>query len=150
MGRLRTTNLEDGTKRCPLCKEWKSLGDFAYYSGRRYGYCRPCAAVKMQEWRKKTREARSEKARTEYWSNPAEGALKARLAKYKLSRSEYDALLSKQRGLCAICGSDGQLHVDHNHITGQVRGLLCRTCNLGLGYFDDDIARMRTAVAYLQ
>lgn len=52
------------------------------------------------------------------------------------------------KGPCDICGREGQ-HVDHDHLTGMHRGLLCRTCNVGLGYFRDDPRILRRASAYL-
>lgn len=66
-------------------------------------------------------------------------------SRYKITLEEYDELLEKQGGLCAICSQpesltkDGKLHkmaVDHNHETMQVRGLLCMNCNTRLGYFE--------------
>ena len=77
-------------------------------------------------------------------------------ARYGLSTADYDALLAKQGGGCAICGAmkpgrdDRQhLYIDHDHETGRVRGLLCSTCNTGLGMFAEDVDRMRVAIAYL-
>lgn len=60
-----------------------------------------------------------------------------------------------QGGVCAVCGSerhdDGtDLHVDHCHETGVIRGLLCRGCNIGLGCFKDSIESLRAAIAYLE
>jgi hypothetical protein len=68
-----------------------------------------------------------------------------------LSAAEYDALLAKQNGACAICRRrwKERLCVDHCHLTGMIRGLLCRRCNLGLGYMKDDQASLIAAVAYL-
>lgn len=56
-----------------------------------------------------------------------------------------------QRGECAICGTapDHSLNVDHCHQTQQVRGLLCRACNLALGLFQDDCERMFRAIRYV-
>jgi Autographiviridae endonuclease VII len=70
---------------------------------------------------------------------------------YGLSEEEYDALLAKQSGACAICRRrpKGRLCVDHCHLTGMVRGLLCRKCNLGLGCLVDDAASLISAFAYL-
>jgi hypothetical protein len=58
--------------------------------------------------------------------------------------TEYQRLFLLQKGCCAICGISADqlgynLHVDHNHITGQVRGLLCKNCNHGLGLMKADI-----------
>jgi hypothetical protein len=74
---------------------------------------------------------------------------------FGLSVEDYDALLASQGGVCAICGkhpndAPKRFHVDHDHATGAVRGILCHTCNQGLGQFKDDVARMRAAVAYLE
>jgi hypothetical protein len=70
---------------------------------------------------------------------------------YGMSPADYDGLLAKQDGVCAICGkpSEETLCVDHCHATGIIRGLLCRKCNTGLGCYEDDPATMITSLAYL-
>jgi len=70
---------------------------------------------------------------------------------YGISAAEYDALLKKQNGACAICRrrSKERLCVDHCHLTGMIRGLLCRRCNLALGILKDDQGSLIAAVAYL-
>lgn len=74
---------------------------------------------------------------------------------FGISSREYDRLLLSQGGVCAICGSDKaytdeRKHpVDHDHITGEVRGILCGSCNRGLGYFQDDVDRLIAAAMYL-
>jgi hypothetical protein len=72
--------------------------------------------------------------------------------RYGMSLADYDALLAHQGGVCAICGkkSKRRLVVDHCHSLRKVRGLLCDKCNIGLGMFDDDIDRLRAAIAYLE
>lgn len=71
--------------------------------------------------------------------------------KYKISLDDYDALYNKQQGKCAICGNPEELlHIDHNHITGEVRGLLCLKCNRGIGFLNDDIKILEQALAYLK
>lgn len=69
-----------------------------------------------------------------------------------LPHGPYEQLLAEQGGGCGICGekSEQRLSVDHDHATGQVRGLLCRGCNMGLGGFQDDTVRLRRAVEYLR
>jgi hypothetical protein len=71
---------------------------------------------------------------------------------FGISLEEYDALLAKQNGACAICKkkSARSLCVDHCHATGLIRGLLCNKCNRGMGFFEDDAARIRAAIAYLK
>lgn len=74
-------------------------------------------------------------------------------AKYGLSLEDYTALLEKQGGRCAVCGTppDGRrLSVDHNHETGEVRGLLCLNCNTTLGKVGDSPEILMEAIAYLQ
>lgn len=60
-------------------------------------------------------------------------------------------LLAKQSGLCAICKVelDNNMVIDHDHDTNEVRGLLCRPCNLGLGAFRDDVRSLRRAAMYV-
>jgi hypothetical protein len=76
---------------------------------------------------------------------------RAHLRRYGISPAEYDALLAKQGGACAICRkrSKQRLCVDHCHVTGMVRGLLCHECNGALGYLRDDQASLVAALAYL-
>ena len=65
----------------------------------------------------------------------------------------YEQILAEQSGVCAICAkppNGSRLCVDHNHETGQVRGLLCYQCNTGLGSFRDDKGLLKSALAYLR
>lgn len=77
-------------------------------------------------------------------------------SKYRITAADYDALLAQQDGACAICDADapgtshGFWHVDHCHTGGQVRGLLCSTCNTGLGSFRDQPSVLRRAAKYLE
>jgi hypothetical protein len=79
-----------------------------------------------------------------------------RLKKYGLSIAQYEALERAQGSTCAICGArspgrrDKYWHVDHDHKTGKVRGLLCSRCNIGLGNLHDDPSILLAALAYLK
>jgi hypothetical protein len=75
-----------------------------------------------------------------------------RRRRYGMSDPDYEALLARQGGVCAICRmkSDHRLVVDHCHFCDRVRGLLCNNCNVGLGYYCDDTSRLRAAIAYLE
>lgn len=72
--------------------------------------------------------------------------------KYRITKADYDAMLVRQGGVCALCKktSDKTLHVDHCHATGAVRGLLCGMCNVGLGCFKDDKTLLKRAISYLR
>lgn len=66
---------------------------------------------------------------------------------YGLTLEQYDEL--KARG-CALCGAPDSLHIDHDHETGIVRGVLCQNCNRGLGMFRDDPDLLVRAADYLK
>ena len=71
---------------------------------------------------------------------------------YGITVQEYDKMLKKQKGKCAICGKKPdkiRLAVDHCHRTGKVRGLLCNSCNLGIGKLGDTIDRLKKVINYL-
>lgn len=74
-----------------------------------------------------------------------------KLRSYQLTPDDYDRLLKSQDGVCAICGKSpkGRLHIDHNHDTGEVRGLLCFRCNFGLSYFSENYSILQKASEYL-
>lgn len=80
------------------------------------------------------------------------------LKQFGIDLSTYNDMLSKQGGTCAICkqpetfvhrGVLVSLAVDHCHKTGKVRGLLCRSCNQGIGHFKDSIQSLENAKLYL-
>jgi hypothetical protein len=73
--------------------------------------------------------------------------------KYGISIDEYDAMLARQGGGCGVCGSSPSdaisLHIDHDHRTGRIRGLLCFVCNSSLGELDDP-SLLRAALRYVE
>ena len=70
--------------------------------------------------------------------------------KYGLSSEDYLCLLKEQEGVCAVNNCGRQIsHVDHDHVTGKVRGLLCKQCNWTLGHTGDSIERLRGLIEYL-
>lgn len=75
-----------------------------------------------------------------------------RRGKYGITPEQYVAMVKDQRGLCAICERPmtRHPHIDHCHETGVIRGLLCYTCNVGLGSFGDDPERLRSAAKYVE
>jgi len=84
-------------------------------------------------------------------SNARRRLVSARFARYKLENWEVADMIVRQNG-CAICHCglvEKDADVDHNHATGEVRGILCKPCNKGLGNFKDDPVRLKAAIAYL-
>ena len=97
-------------------------------------YCKPCHNRKGRE----SRERHHGSTRSYH--------LKAR---YGITGAEASRMLEAQAGLCAICRVRPAEHVDHDHVTGRVRRLLCFNCNGGLGQFRDDPFLLRAAAEYL-
>ena len=78
---------------------------------------------------------------------------KYKLKEYGLTQDDYDDLLKKQDGRCGICEFkvlDKKLVVDHCHLTGRVRGLLCTKCNVAIGLLRDDPELVKAALRYLE
>lgn len=118
-------------------------------------YCKSCGSNKAKAYydsnrelvlaRKRGRPQVIDKAKKrQYW----------RKAAYGLTQEMFLDLLVKQEYKCAICldsiSDDRMTHVDHDHSTGQVRGLLCFYCNTGLGKFRDNPASLQRAIEYLE
>ncbi|MGH3712364.1 MAG: endonuclease VII domain-containing protein [Micromonosporaceae bacterium] len=71
-------------------------------------------------------------------------------ARYGIGVEEFAQLLAEQGGRCAICGAQNPQHVDHDHVFGNVRGILCFNCNGGLGQFKDRPDLLWNAIGYLR
>lgn len=137
------------TKVCTHCQAALPLASFQKCSrnkDRLDYYCRECSS----SIRKRTKEYN----RTNNQKYAEKRKKRSLYKKYSISQLEYDKLLTEQDRKCAICkqpeSTDKSLAVDHNHETGQIRGLLCQKCNTGLGLFKDDINLLRKAKAYLE
>lgn len=113
------------------------------------------AAERSEQWRQRNPEKVRAAARAHYARNPAKARDKQLRRKFGITLAEYETLRAAQSDRCAICNTDepkgkGDWHVDHDHATGAVRGLLCYNCNVGLGHFQDDPLRLELAAAYLR
>lgn len=76
------------------------------------------------------------------------------ITNYGITIETYNEMFERQQGKCAVCGKHQsvlveKLGVDHDHYTGKVRGLLCRKCNFGIGFLDDDILLLQRCMTYL-
>jgi hypothetical protein len=99
----------------------------------------------MQGWREKNRARHNELARESHQRNKHKHVGKHRLyhlaKKYGITAADYERMFAEQDGKCLICRTDKTgrwsfFHVDHDHATGKVRGLLCVSCNTRLGWFE--------------
>ena len=77
-----------------------------------------------------------------------------REVRYGITWKDYEDMWAAQKGQCKICLSelkrDKSTHLDHDHTTGIVRGLLCKPCNTGIGFLRDNEFRLARAIAYLR
>jgi hypothetical protein len=125
-----------GSKWCPECGSVKPIEQFPRNRAQRSGvgsYCKPCHNRIVRENKETHGGARNYHLRR----------------RYGITAAHADAMLAEQGGLCAICREAPAEHVDHDHATGRVRGLLCFNCNGALGQFRDRTDLMLRAVAYL-
>lgn len=140
-------------KKCPKCCEVKPESAFwKRGDGRPASRCKECSVLANKEWRQANpgyEKARYENSRTETRERHL-------IRKYGVNLAQYKKMLDAQNGKCAICGAlekdqfKGVFHVDHCHISGAVRGLLCRGCNHVLGHLKDDPTKLRNAIQYLR
>ena len=138
-------------KTCKICKKEKSLNEFyeTKRNGVAYGYhgkCKECYVKKQQENYDPLKKRNENLKRC-----------------YGITLNEYNEMLEKQNGKCAICGTtetkgrkSGRgggadvFAVDHCHDTGDVRGLLCHSCNRALGLVGDNTQILQSMIEYLQ
>lgn len=165
-----------------MCLETKSVEDFPW-ADRKRGFrrrsCRTCyAKVKKpisdryyDRNREQVKEAARDyhalhrdtqnRARRQRWhATPIEERRRRRAAAtFAITVEQYDEMLARQGGVCAICqaeetqtvrGTVRGLSVDHDHETGRVRGLLCNLCNGLIGFAGDDPAVLASAIDYLK
>jgi hypothetical protein len=122
-------------KKCSRCKQIKDADEFATSKNSPTGLqgnCRSCCD--------EVRLPLSPETSRQY-------VLKNR---YGMTLSDYDDILKKQKGRCAICQKQTKLVVDHCHTHNHVRGLLCNGCNRGIGFLGEDVTRFKNAIVYLQ
>ncbi len=119
-------------------------------------YKSPKNRAKVKVHSKKFRKENPLYAQEHYLANLDYYGLKSRrnlLKKYGLTVEEYKALVHKQQGKCRICGKVLELKnlvVDHDHATKLVRGLLCFSCNVALGLFQEKLDNLKNAVKYMK
>lgn len=131
-------------KMCSRCKENKDVKEFFVSRSSRakdglHNVCRSCSREYGRQW---------------YLKNKSEKDGLVLKSKFGITNDDYLTMLKEQKNCCAICGVHNdevkkRLVVDHDHTTGEVRGLLCHNCNVGLGNFKDEIKILKSAITYL-
>jgi hypothetical protein len=157
-------------KVCSECEETKALADYPPDNRRKDKHgskCRVCSRKIREAYYQRYPDKEAERrlkntAAGNAWYQRNRATQLTRIKWYRIQKlysltfEQYMALLKDQGGRCSICRSDdpgrgnGYFLVDHDHETGHIRGLLCHTCNLGLGLFGDDPRRMREAAKYVE
>jgi hypothetical protein len=135
-------------KICKKCGLEKPRGAFGPHGTAKKGVkseCRPCEAERAKEYRLANREAVAAINRRTMLKT-----------KYGMTEKVFSMLLAAQGYKCAVCGTEAPggkgngFVVDHCHTGGQIRGLLCTSCNTGLGLFKDSPETLSKAIKYLQ
>lgn len=176
---VRAELREADPKKCIKCGELKPLSEYTIHNrnkGQHRNFCHECekAMIRMyhksdggkekgKEWYASNQD--KIKAYREYYkSNPEYRAKKKAYHKkkwlsdeYGLTLEQYEGMLKEQGHCCAICkngrpdvsGKKTMFHVDHDHTTGKIRGLLCHSCNVSIGLMKDSPSLLRQAAEYL-
>jgi len=153
-------------KRCCTCKVWLPLEKFGRNKARPDGlqdYCAICHRAAVKRYYDKTPGAKERaKAVSAAWNKAnyerrKRIELRSKLKEKGLTMEQYDEAIIRQEGGCGICGEKENRHtlqtrlvIDHDHVTGKFRGLLCHNCNVSLGLMRDNIELLERAIAYLK
>ena len=131
------------TKSCSSCKVEKNLSEFNKNKLGKFGVhnqCRQCAKL----WKPSPDQRQKYNKRIREWN-------RKKLSGF--TPEDFESKLKEQEYKCAICGTEDpgatNWHADHDHTTGQKRGILCHKCNTGLGLLKDDINVLCSAIEYL-
>jgi hypothetical protein len=138
------------SKKCSKCEEVKSLSEFSRNSAARDGHLSRCKVCKAEYDRLRWDANRDEllvKNRQRYHEQ-------GKLWKYGITNEQWAVLFEKQGECCSICKTKSpnknQWCTDHDHATGQVRGILCHHCNRALGLLGDSSSNLLSALEYLR
>lgn len=137
-------------KNCTVCKVSKEHSEFNFDARLKSGLrsaCKKCEMARAVKWQHKNPERKKEICDQWHRDNPHHHLFKT----YGVTPAEYELKFIEQKGLCSICKTPHRkLGVDHDHQTGEIRALLCRKCNTGIGMFGDSFQMLLRAASYLR
>lgn len=160
--------MTEQTKKCSRCHNEKPLSEFHKDRGEKLGVVSQCKECKKELYKgeqkdhrrayaKRYREEHREKLRAQdaaYNRSHKEQMRAWRLRRrYGISLGTYEEMFEAQSGLCKVCGKKShgkRLAVDHDHKTGEIRALLCHSCNTAVGYMEDDSELLRALADYIE
>ena len=139
------TTQTTGSKTCTKCGITKEITEFYKRGGKvspnsRKNHCKDCEKKRVSE---------------SYWEDPSKSRNNDLKRLYGITLNEYNQMLVDQNHKCITCGTTdpggkhGKFMVDHCHSTGEVRGLLCKSCNIALGEVKDNRQTLLNMVEYL-
>jgi len=142
------------TKECNYCHEQRPLDNF---KTNLTSQCKICKKAYMRNYFLEHKDLFSNyaiKQKTKSYYKPMRKGINMK-AKYGLNTEIYNKILIEQNECCAICNVHQSnfkksLHIDHNHNTNKLRGLLCHNCNIALGLFQDSSELLLKASEYLK
>jgi len=148
-------------KKCGLEKELSEFSPTSVYKGeiKHRAECKSCNAEDARRRRENPDERHRQVLASRDWKlrNPEKVSAQCRRRMYGISDETFKDMFRDQQGKCPICGillaktcKANTPFVDHDHTTKKVRGILCRSCNFGLGLFKDDLANLIKAAEYIR
>jgi len=145
-------------KNCSKCGENKSLDSFYKNRTKKYGVCsecKECSNKANRSYVKRNKQKYLNYQKKYHQEHRLEHRSQNLKQNYGISLKEWEVLFKKQQGRCAICKTHQaelkrRLDVDHNHLTGKVRNLLCSRCNRVIGGANEDIGLLKNIIKYLE
>ena len=136
-------------------KEWRNKNPERLKELKRQSYARNSDSAKatIKKYWNKNKESILEKAKQKYKNNPELYKERAIIYKYGITYKDKEEMYMSQDGKCLICNNQfpiQDLHIDHNHNTNEVRGLLCPQCNTSLGLLKEDINTLMNMIDYIE
>ena len=142
------------TKKCSRCFEIKSLCEFSKDRSLKSGFVSHCKSCQHEYYRKRypleVVQARRKQRKFPYINGKRDYKSESLWQRYGLLKEDLERMKTEQSNRCKICNKSAiRLVIDHNHLTGKVRGLLCDKCNQGVGYIENHLELLEEIDQYI-